>query len=166
METLRTLAEVTITIAGFAALATLLRVSKSDWKFHDNVNLIAFYIMIETSAINTAVCFIPIVISNYLTLPLTFRVSAGIFFFINITYAIFLVRRIMKLFGKLNPTGLESIILWIVYFASLIFILFTALGLLGTNYQGNFIAIIFINLIFCLFFFLRLIYTITPRPTI
>jgi len=86
MDEFYALSQITISIAGFAALFSILRTNEQQWTDLDKLNLIRFYIMIETACIISILCFIPILLSGYLEDDITFKISSLALVIINLLY--------------------------------------------------------------------------------
>lgn len=166
METLRTMSEIGVTIAGFATLATILQKPKSNWELEDTIKLIYFYTMIEIGVLQVLFCYIPIILSYYYGDPFAFRLSTALGFVIHVLYFAFLLKRSKSMINKYIPDGIEIRILFSLETAAIVYILFAAIGVLGTNYEGNYVVIVLINLTFSLYLFLKVIYHIIPRPNL
>ena len=60
MEPFYVLGQLSITVAGFAALFSILKPPSKDWNQKDKLNLIRFYIMIELACLVSLFSFFPV----------------------------------------------------------------------------------------------------------
>jgi hypothetical protein len=166
METLHTLAEVTITIVGFAALFSILKVKKGKWNDRAKWNLIRFYSMIEFGVILMFFCFLPIILSGFLDTQLAFRISSILLLVGIILLIILTFKRNNKLKCASYNSAISTKILFFAGFVILITDFLNVFGILGTNLEANYLAIMFCLLIYSLYFFVRLIYFSIDKPGI
>ncbi|NNM22727.1 MAG: hypothetical protein HKO54_04165 [Flavobacteriaceae bacterium] len=152
------LAQITTTIAGFAALFSILKHSNKTWNDLAKVNLIRFYIMIELACIITIFCFVPIVLSEYFEQEVTFRVSFGSHFLFSTIYYVFALKRNKRITGLVNIAGTSTKIVRIFSIGVLIFAVFGALNFLGDHYKTNYLISLILVFLINLYMFLRLIY--------
>jgi hypothetical protein len=89
MDVFYSLGEVTITIAGFAALFSILRPQKKTWNEFDIYNLIRFYMMIEFACLISIFSFLPVLLLGYVNPEIAFRLSFCIYFLVVFPYIIF-----------------------------------------------------------------------------
>lgn len=157
------LAQITTTIAGFAALFSILKHTSKNWNNETKVNLIRFYIMIELACIITVFCFVPIVLFDYFSEDVTFRLSFGSYFLLSLLYYLFALRRNRRITGLVNIAGTSTKIVRLFSISILIFALCGALDLLGTHYKTNYLISLILVFIINLYMFLRLIYFSTRR---
>jgi hypothetical protein len=104
MDEFYALSQITITIAGFAALFSILKPQKDEWKAIDNINLIRFYMMIELACIISIFSYLPVILLGYFSDEITFRLSFGVLFIFSFLYNAFAIKRLKKLM-KFSPTG-------------------------------------------------------------
>ena len=157
------LAQITATIAGFAALFSILKHKNKDWNEDAKVNLIRFYIMIELACIITVFCFVPIVLSDYFNTELTFRLSFGSHFILSVGYYFFTLKRNKRITGLVNIAGTSTKIVRLFSIMILLFALCGSLDLLGSHYKTNYLVSLILVFIINLYMFLRLIYFSTRR---
>lgn len=152
------LAQITTTIAGFAALFSILKPARKIWDTESKVNLIRFYIMIELACIITVFCFVPIVLSDYFSVEITFRVSFGSHFLFSTLYYFFALKRNKRITGKVNVAGTSTKIVRLFSVGVLVFALCGTIDILGTHYETNYLISLILVFIINLYMFLRLIY--------
>ena len=158
MDVFYSLAEVTITIAGFAALFSILRPQKKTWNEFDIYNLIRFYMMIEFACIISVFSFLPVLLLGYTSTEVTFRLSFSLYNLVVIPYIIFGMRRARRLSGKIAINGIRTVILLIIWISLTLYAGMGALDLLGENYKSNYLTLLFIMFASALYLFIRLIY--------
>lgn len=158
MEVFYALGEVSITIAGFAALFSILRPQKKTWDEFDRYNLTRFYMMIEFGCLTSAFCFLPVILLGYFNPEIAFRISFGLYFLVIVPYIIFGLRRVKRLSGKIAINGIRTIILLIIWHIMALFSAMGALDLLGENYKTNYLTLLFLMFVSALYLFIRLIY--------
>ena len=164
METLRNLAEISITIAGFSALITLFQNKGTEWKFIDKNNLNRFYIMIESSLLSCVYCYIPVILIGFIDTTMTFRVASLIFVMVSLFYSAFVLIRNKKMTGSENPGGVGTVLMKYLSFALIILAILNFFGILGNNYESIYKVIVFIVVIGTFYFFLRIIYSSIKIP--
>ncbi len=164
MDEFYALSQITITIAGFAALFSILKPQKGEWKDIDNINLVRFYMMIELACIVSIFSYLPVILLGYFSNEITFRLSFGILFIISFLYDIFAIKRVKKRL-KISPTGRKAkfSLLIIIGLLFLLFELLGAVNCLGSNYKTNYLIILFSKFILNVYFFIRLIYFSTQK---
>ena len=158
MEAFYTLSQLAITIAGFAALFSILKIKDSKWSELDKLNLVRFYVMIELACIIAAFCFLPIIFSGYLSDNNAYRLSFALFFILSIVYHFFWIGRSKRISGKANIGGVSSKIIRLLGNVAGLFAIVNAIGLIGFNYKSNYLALMFLLFIMDLYVFIRLIY--------
>jgi hypothetical protein len=119
MDVFYSLGEVTITIAGFAALFSILRPQKKTWNEFDIYNLIRFYMMIEFACLISIFSFLPVLLLGYVNPEIAFRLSFCIYFLVVFPYIIFGMKRAKRLSGKIAINGTRTVILLIIWNKSL-----------------------------------------------
>lgn len=164
METLRNLAEIAVTIAGFSALITLFQGKNSDWKYTDTTNLNRIYIMVEVSLLTCVVCYLPILLSGYFNLEEAFSLASYSFLIMWAIYGRFVMRRNKRMTGSKNPGNTGTKVMRGVAAIIAIFGLLNAVGFLGNGYAENYTVLAFLTLCFTFYFFLRIIYTSIHLP--
>ena len=158
MEVFYSLGEVTITIAGFAALFSILRTQKKTWGDSDKLNLIRFYMMIEFACLISIFSFLPVILLDYTNPDIAFRLSFGLFFLIVFPYEIYGIKRNIRYMGKIAIDGTRTVILLLIWNLLLLFALMGTLDLLGENYKTNYLILLFLMFVSALYLFIRLIY--------
>jgi len=158
MDEFFALGEITITIAGFAALFSILRPQKKTWGDLDKLNLIRFYMMIEFACWITIFCFLPVILLAYFKTEIAFRLSFGLFCLVLIPYEIYAIKRPIRYTGKLELAGGTTVTLIIIWNLIILYALLGALDLLGDSYRTNYLIFLFLFFISDLFLFIRLIY--------
>ncbi len=164
MDEFYALSQITITIAGFAALFSILKPQKGEWKDIDNINLVRFHMMIELACIVSIFSYLPVILLGYFSNEITFRLSFGILFIFSFIYNIFAIKRLKKLLN-ISSTGGKARFYFLI-FIGLLFPLFELLGAvnyLGSNYKTNYLIVLFSKFILNIFFFIRLIYFSTRK---
>ena len=158
MDVFYALGEVSITIAGFAALFSILRPQKKTWDEFDRYNLTRFYMMIEFGCLTSIFCILPALFLGYTDSENAFRLSFGLYFLIIVPYIIFGLRRVKRLSGKIAINGIRTVILLIIWHLMALYSVLGALDLLGENYQTNYLTLLFLMFVSALYLFIRLIY--------
>ena len=158
MDEFFALGEITITIAGFAALFSILRPQKNTWDDSDKLNLIRFYMMIEFACLISIFSFLPVILLGYTHPEIAFRLSFSLFFLVVFPYEIYGIKRNIRYSGKIAIDGTRTVILLIVWNLMLLFALLGALGLFGENYKTNYLILLFFMFVSALYLFIRLIY--------
>ncbi len=158
MDEFYALGEVTITIAGFAALFSILKPQKKTWDDSDKSNLIRFYMMIEFACLISIFSFLPVILFGYFNPEITFRLSFGVTFLITFPFMIYGTKRNKRLTGKVLINGVTTAILIIIWSLMILFALMGALDLLGENYKTNYLILLFLMFVSDLYLFIRLIY--------
>ena len=158
MDEFYALGEVTITIAGFAALFSILRPQKKTWGHSDKANLIRFYMMIEFACIISIFCFLPVILLGFFKTEIAFRLSSGLFCLAVIPYEIYAIKRPIRYTGKIELAGGTTVTLIIIWNLIILYALLGALDLLGDSYRTNYLIFLFLFFISDLFLFIRLIY--------
>ncbi len=115
MDEFYALGEVTITIAGFAALFSILKPQKKTWGDSDKSNLIRFYMMIEFACLISIFCFLPVILSGYFNTEITFRLTFGLYFLVTFPFMIYGTKRNKRLTGKVLINGITTAILIIIW---------------------------------------------------
>ena len=93
MDEFYTLSELAITIAGFAALFSILKQKTEPFELADKLNLIRFYMMIELACMMVILCYTPIILSGYFDSETTYRLSSLVFLILNVFYYFFGTKR-------------------------------------------------------------------------
>ncbi len=158
MEELYTLSQVSITIAGFATLFTTLKPHRNNWDGLDNINLIRFYMMIELACMISVFSFLPVILLGYFDKAISFRLSFGIYSCIWLPYIIYATNRNKRYLGKVNITGISTIIIIALGIFALFFSMCCALNILGENYKTNYLILLYTSFLVNIYLFLRLIY--------
>ena len=158
MDAFYTLSQLAITMAGFAALFSIIKLQKSEWNELDILNLMRFYVMIELACLIAIYCFLPVIFSGYLSDDNAYRLSFALFFVMWILYRFFMIRRNMKILGKRKFSGLADIIFRLLALIAALFALMNVFGLVGSNYKSNYLSLMLWVLIFNMAIFIRLIY--------
>ena len=158
MDEFYSLGEITITIAGFAALFSILRPQKKTWGHSDKANLIRFYMMIEFACIISIFCFLPVILLGFFKTEIAFRLSSGLFCLAVIPYEIYAIKRPIRYTGKIELAGGTTVTLIIIWNLIILYALLGALDLLGDSYRTNYLIFLFLFFISDLFLFIRLIY--------
>lgn len=158
MDVFYSLGEVTITIAGFAALFSILRPQKKTWNEFDIYNLIRFYMMIEFACLISIFSFLPVLLLGYVNPEIAFRLSFCIYFLVVFPYIIFGMKRAKRLSGKIAINGTRTVILLIIWNLMTLYAVMGALDLIGENYKTNYLTLLFLMFISALYLFIRLIY--------
>ncbi len=158
MDEFYALSQVTITIAGFAALFSILRPRESQWTDLDKLNLVRFYMMIEIACLISLFSFLPIILLGYFNTEVTFRLSFGFLFVIFTLYYIYGTRRNKRYSGKVAIGGLSTIIILTIGIFLISFSLLGSFNLLGNNYKTNYLILLFISFVMNIYLFIRLIY--------
>ena len=158
MDVFYALGEITITIAGFAALFSVLKPQKKSWEYADKLNLIRFYMMIEFACIISVFSFIPVILLDYTNPEIAFRISFSLFFLVVLPYEIFGIKRNIRYCGKAAIDGKRTVFLLVIWNLVLIFSLLGALDIIGENYRTNYLILLFIMFVSALYLFIRLIY--------
>ena len=164
MEEFYILSQLAIAIAGFAALASLLKPKTEKWDSFSTLNLARFYIMIELSIVVAAFGFLPIVLKGFLNDDLTFRLSSGIIFILGIGILRNGDKRHKRLSGKLNIGGRHTIFMRVLAISSLLLALINAIGFFNLFYKEIYLTVLYIFLLVSLNLFYRLIiFSIGPN---
>ena len=158
MDVFYSLGEVTITIAGFAALFSILKPQKKNWDNLDIFNLIRFYMMIEFACLISIFCFLPVILLGYFSPEIGFRLSFGLYFLIVFPYEIYGMKRAKRLSGKIAINGIRTVILLIIWSIMILYAFLGALDFLGENYKTNYLILLFLMFVSALYLFIRLIY--------
>lgn len=158
MDEFYALSQVTITIAGFAALFSILRPGESQWTDLDKLNLVRFYMMIEIACLVSIFSFLPIILLGYFNTEITFRLSFGFCFAIFGLYYIYGTIRNKRYSGKLAIGGLSTKIILAIGVLMLLYSLLGSLDLIGHNYKTNYLILLFVCFILNIYLFIRLIY--------
>ena len=158
MDVFYALGEVSITIAGFAALFSILRPQKKTWGHSDKANLIRFYMMIEFACIISIFCFLPVILLGFFKTEIAFRLSSGLFCLAVIPYEIYAIKRPIRYTGKIELAGGTTVTLIVIWNLIILYALLGALDLLGDSYRTNYLIFLFLFFISDLFLFIRLIY--------
>jgi len=158
MDEFFALGEITITIAGFAALFSILRPQKNTWDDSDKLNLIRFYMMIEFACLISIFSFLPVILLGYTNPEVAFRLSFSLFFLVVFPYEIYGIKRNIRYSGKIAIDGTRTVVLLIVWNLMILFSLLGALGLFGENYKTNYLILLFLMFVSALYLFIRLIY--------
>ena len=158
MDVFYVLGEVTITIAGFAALFSILRPQKKIRDEFDIYNLIRFYTMIEFACIISIFSFLPVLLLGYTNPEIAFRLSFSLYFLVVFPYMIFGMKRNKRLSGKIAINGIRTVILLIIWDLMILYAVMGALDLLGENYKTNYLTLLFLMFVSALYLFIRLIY--------
>lgn len=158
MSEFYTLSQLAISIAGFAALLSILKPKHTKWQRTDKVNLIRFYIMIELACIIATFCFFPIIFSGYLSDECTYRISFTLCFFSLFGYNIFALMRNKRILGQMNFAGNISKVIRLIGILSILFALINSLGYMGTHFRANYLILMYVGFNVSLFHFFRLIY--------
>lgn len=158
MDVFYSLGEVTITIAGFAALFSILKPQKKTWDEFDKYNLTRFYMMIEFACLTSFFSFLPALLLGYANPDIAFRLSFALYFLIIVPYIIFGMKRTKRLSGKIAINGIRTIIILIFWHLMTLYSLMGALDLLGENYKTNYFTLLLLMFISALYLFIRLIY--------
>jgi len=158
MDEFFALGEISITIAGFAALFSILRSQKKTWGDLDKLNLIRFYMMIEFACWITIFCFLPVILLAYFKTEIAFRLSFGLFCLVLIPYEVYALKRSIRYSGKIAIAGGTTVILLIIWNLIIFFALLGTLNLLGENYKANYLIVLLFMFVSALFLFIRLIY--------
>lgn len=158
MDEFYALGEVTITIAGFAALFSILRPQKKTWDDSDKSNLIRFYMMIEFACLISIFSFLPVILLGYFNPEITFRLSFGLLFLVTFPYMIYGTKRNKRYTGKVLINGVTTAILLIIWSLMILFALMGALDLLGENNKTNYLILLFLMFVSAVYLFIRLIY--------
>ncbi|MBT3208124.1 MAG: hypothetical protein HN704_04420 [Bacteroidetes bacterium] len=158
MEELLTLSELSVTIAGFAALFSILNPKVEKWTDLDKVNLVRFYMMVELACIVAVFCVIPVVLKGYFDEDTTFRSASALHCFVMVSYNIAALVRNKKYFGKLNITKISTTIIRILAVVIIAISFLNGSGIFESHYRENYMFNLY--LIFCvdIYFFLRLLY--------
>ena len=158
MDEFFALGEITITIAGFAALFSILRPQKNTWDDSDKLNLIRFYMMIEFACLISIFSFLPVILLGYTNPEVAFRLSFSLFFLVVFPYEVYGIKRNIRYSGKIAIDGTRTVVLLLVWNLMIIFSLLGALGLFGENYKTNYLILLFLMFVSALYLFIRLIY--------
>ncbi|MBC2840076.1 hypothetical protein [Robiginitalea sp. SC105] len=158
MEEFYALGEITISIAGFAALFSILRPGHKNWTVRDSLNLIRFYMMIEVASIITIFSFLPVILQGYFEIETSFRVSSGLYLLTMILYQVFALKRNKRHSGKIAIGGNITVIVILYTHVIMVFALLQTLGFLGNNHKTNYLVLLFATFIFNIYLFIRLIY--------
>ncbi len=160
MDEFYALSQITITIAGFAALFSILKPQKGEWKDIDNINLVRFYMMIELACIVSIFSYLPVILLGYFSNEITFRLSFGILFII---YNIFAIKRVKKRMKIWRAGRGAKLFLLIIMMLLLLFEFLGAINCLGSNYKTNYLIALFSKFILNIYFFIRLIHFSTRQ---
>ncbi len=158
MDEFYALSQVTITIAGFAALFSILKPRDSQWTDLDKLNLVRFYMMIEIACLISIFSFLPVILIGYFDTDITFRLSFGFCFVIITLYYIYGTKRNKRYSGKVSIGGVSTIIILTIGIFWLLFSLLGSLNFLGNNYKTNYLILLFIFFVMNIYLFIRLIY--------
>ena len=158
MDEFYVLAQLSITIAGFAALFSILKPSKIEWTDLDKLNLVRFYVMIEMACLISIYSFLPIILLGFLNEETSFRISFGFGFLTWPIYLLYIFKRNKRFSGKIAIGGLSSAIMQAIGISVILYCLIGSLNYLGNNYKTNYLISIFIFFIIDLWLFIRLIY--------
>lgn len=158
MDEFYALSQVTITIAGFAALFSILRPRESQWTDLDKLNLIRFYMMIEIACLISIFSFLPVILGGYFNTEVTFRLSFGFCFLIFGLYYIYGTKRNKRYSGKVAIGGVSTSIILAIGVFLLVFSFLGSLNGLGDNYKTNYLVVLFICFVMNIYLFIRLIY--------
>jgi hypothetical protein len=158
MDEFFALGEITITIAGFAALFSILRSHKKSWDDADKLNLIRFYMMIEFACLISIFCFLPVILLGYFNTEIAFRLSFGLYFLVVFPYEMYGIKRNIRYSGKIAIDGVRTVVLLVIWNLILLYALLGTLGLLGENYKTNYLLLLFLMFSSAIYLFMRLIY--------
>ena len=158
MDEFFALGEITITIAGFAALFSILKTQKKSWDSFDKLNLIRFYMMIEFTCLISIFSFLPVILLDYFNTEIAFRLSFGLFFLVVFPYEIYGIKRNIRYSGKVAIDGVRTVVLLVIWNLIILYALFGTLGLLGENFKTNYLTLLFLMFTSALYLFIRLIY--------
>lgn len=128
MDEFYSLGEITITIAGFAALFSILKLQKKTWGDLDRVNLIRFYMMIEFACLISIFCFLPVILLGCFKIEIAFRLSSGLFCTVVIPYEIYAIKRNIRYTGKIELAGGTTVTLIIIWNLIILFALPVAIS--------------------------------------
>jgi hypothetical protein len=158
MDEFYALSQITITIAGFAALFSILKPRDSEWTDLDKLNLVRFYIMIELACLISIVSFLPIILLGYFNTEISYRLSFFFCFVFFLLYNIYALKRNKRYSGKLDIGGFSTISIMTIGMFLLLFSILSSLNLIGTNYKTNYLILLYILFVINIYFFIRLIY--------
>ena len=164
-ENFHSLSQIAITIAGFAALFSLLEDRKVSKSLAYRVNLIRFFMMVELACMIAFFCFLTIIVVSYYPTEDTFKTLSWFYIPVNLGYLKICLDRNVALTNKriIDGNNTRAVIIFSVLFALLA--LYNAVGYHGSNYQETYTLILFLTFLFNLYFFLRLIqFSITVEP--
>ncbi|MBT3208123.1 MAG: hypothetical protein HN704_04415 [Bacteroidetes bacterium] len=158
MDELLTLSELSVTIAGFAALFSILNPKIEKWTELDKVNLIRFYMMVELACIVAVFCIIPVVLKGYLEPETTFRSVSVLHFFTMIVYNYAALVRNKKHLRKLNIAGFSTVVIRILAIVIIVIALLNGLGTFKSYYRESYMFNMYLIFVVDIYFFLRLLY--------
>ena len=158
MDEFYTLSQLAITIAGFAALFSILKQKTGSFELADKINLVRFYMMIELACMMVILCYTPIILSGYFDSETTYRLSSLVLLILNVSYYIFAVKRNKRYSGKKNIGGTTSMILRIVSICGAICAFVNCIGVIGSHFRENYLLLLFVMFIANMYLFIRLIY--------
>ena len=158
MDEFYTLSQLAISIAGFAALFSVLKPKTESYELIDKLNLIRFYVMIELACMVVILCYIPIILSGYFDSEITYRLSFLAFLIISVSHHVISMNRNKKLSEKTNIGGISTIILRILTIIGFVFAFVNLIGIIGSHFRENYLLLIFLIFTMDIYFFIRLIY--------
>jgi len=158
MDAFYNLSQLAITMAGFAALFSILKLQKSEWNELDILNLMRFYVMIELACLIAIYCYLPVIFSGYLSDDNAYRLSFALFFVMWIVYLSFTRSRNKRILGKRKFSGISDIIFRLLALIGALFAITNVFGLVGPSYKSNYLSLMLWVLIFNMAIFIRLIY--------
>ncbi len=152
------LSQISFTIAGFAALFSILKINKGDWTNLDKLNLIRFYVMIELACLVSIYSFFPIILTGYFNTEISFRLSFGLCSAMISLYMIYSLRRNKKYSNKIAISGLPTIFFLAIVILLLVFALLGTFDFIGNKYKTNYLVLLFVMFMQNIYLFIRLIY--------
>ena len=158
MDEFYTLSQLAISIAGFAALFSVLKPQTESYELDDKLNLIRFYVMIELACLIVILCYIPIILSGYFDSEITYKLSFLTFLILSILHHSFSLKRNRKISGKINIGGTSTKFLRILTIIGFAFAFVNLTGIIGSHFRENYLLLIFLIFTMDIYFFIRLIY--------
>ncbi|QIE58746.1 hypothetical protein G5B37_03970 [Rasiella rasia] len=158
MDEFYTLSQLAISIAGFAALFSILKPKTDSYELTDKLNLIRFYVMIELACMVVILCYLPIILLGYFNPEITYKLSFLTFLILSGIYHVFAMKRNKRVSKKINIGGISTIIIRILTIIGFIFAIFNLTGVISSQFRENYLMLIFLIFSMDIYFFIRLIY--------
>ena len=164
MDTLRSIAEISIAIVGFATLVTLFHGKIEKWKFQDRRNIIRFMMMVELALFNVLYSFLPIILATFFNDDTAYRISAAAYGVSTVGYFIFVHQRNKRLGGSQQVSDLRALVIYMSCMIMISFAFLLSAGEIGTNYEGQYLILMLFLIVLDLYFFIGLVHYSIPTP--